>query len=169
MNKSAKLLMAGIMLALIGLPSSQARQFRQMNPIPSVHDESVTEINGIRSVKQFQEISRSEIRPIIEDILSKWNTPEMAETISTDFYDFMRLLDVVDTGVPRDARLRLQGIQRVQTLEQYIEQADDGVEKQISLVSATIRTQLEFNSPNTGQFVNLIGTNELILRVIKTR
>ena len=88
----------------------------------------------------------------------------MAETLSEQFYDKSRLLDVVQTGVPRDATLKIQSIQGIQTYQQYIVPSSDGGRgEMVSIVSVTVRTQVEFNSP-TG-FTRLPGINEFILEV----
>ena len=69
----------------------------------------------------------------------------------------------MDTLVPRDAILSVQSVQGIQTLQQYLMPADEG-EDLVSIVSATVRTQLEFNNPSTG-FVRLPGVNEFVLQV----
>ena len=87
----------------------------------------------------------------------------MESILADSFYDKSRLLDVMDTQVPRDARLSIQSIQGIQTLQQYRVPDAGGRDSLVSIVSATVRTQLEFNSTNG--FVRLPGTNEFLLKV----
>ncbi len=141
-----------------------ARQFRLLSPIASTAEtESLP--NGAKPVKQLQQLSRSDVEPLVREVVEQWNTSDMSNTLSDQFYDKSRLLDVMDTGVPRDATLRVQSIQGIQTLNQYImPNVAEGRDEMISIVSATVRTQLEFNNAS-GSFVNRTGTNELILKI----
>jgi hypothetical protein len=66
--------------------------------------------------------------------------------------------------VPRDAVLRVLGVQGVQTLEQYVQADDSGQAMLVSRVSATVRTQVEFDDPAAG-FQRREGTNEIVLLV----
>lgn len=144
---------------------SRARQFRLLTPIASP-GKSVQNIpEGASPVQSVLPVSRETVEPLIRKVLEQWNTGDMAETLSDQFHDKSRLLDTVDSVVPRDAKLRIQAIRGIQTLQQYIKpdpNSDRGT--MVSIVSATVQTQLEFNSPSSG-FVRLPGTNEFILEI----
>ena len=102
---------------------------------------------------------------MLRGVLGKWNKPGMSETLAQEFYDSRRLLDAMDTIVPRDATLKLQSIQGIQTLQQYlVPAADSGQNEIVSIVSVTARTQVEFEKPGTG-FVRLPGVNEYVLKI----
>ena len=152
-----------VWLLTVASSPSQARQFRLLTPIASPETEGADLPKGAVAVEQRQPLTRGEVEPLIRDVIAKWNTGEMAGTLSDQFYDASRLLDVMDTGVPRDAKLRIQSIQGIQTLQQYLIPADNDRQSLVSIVSATARTQLEFNS-STG-FTRLPGKNEFILKV----
>lgn len=159
-----RLVLCVCLLSLAGSPS-QARQFRLLAPIASPAEPTANLPKGAVAVEQLQPLSRSDVEPMVRKLIEQWNTFGMADTLSDQFYDKSRLLDVMDTGVPRDAKLRIQSIQGIQTLQQYIKPDPAGGRgEQISIVSATVRTQLEFNSPTAG-FVSLTGTNEFILEI----
>jgi hypothetical protein len=66
--------------------------------------------------------------------------------------------------LPRDAKLRVLGIESIQTLEQTIDVTPDDQQTRISVVTATVRSQLEFDDPVSG-FTRLDGTNEFLLRI----
>ncbi len=157
-----------IALVMIILGTSQvfARQFRPIKPIATPNAEDATLPEGAMQATNVIPVPRAVVKNRVSRIVEKWNTPEMAETLAEEFYDRTRLLDVVDGGVPRDARLRMQSLQGTQTLQQYHLPDPDGRPKEVSIVSATVRTQLEYNSP-TG-FVRLPGTNEFIFKVTRT-
>ena len=154
-----------ICILLIANTALNARQFRTITPIASPAANKVGLPEGAVPVDQPEPVAREEVQPMLQELIAKWNTLEMADTLSEEFYDKSRLMDVMDTGVPRNAKLRLQSIQGVQTLQQYIvPDSSGGRGEQVSIVSATARTQLEFNS-STSAFVSLPGTNEFILEI----
>ncbi|MBV1929606.1 MAG: hypothetical protein KUG81_08870 [Gammaproteobacteria bacterium] len=142
----------------------QARQFRQMTPIAGPLAETANLPVNAAPVARLQPLSRGDVEPMVRQVISQWNGGSMEAMLADSFYDKSRLLDVMDTQVPRDARLSIQSIQGVQTLQQYkVPDVDGGRGNLVSIVSATVRTQLEFNS--TAGFVRLPGTNEFILKV----
>ena len=144
----------------------EARQFRMATPIITPNAKPSGMPEGSKPVETITPISRSEVEPKVRDIVSKWNTSDMAATLSESFYHKDRLMDVVAAGVPTDASLRLLSIQGVQTVQQY--RVPDRVnkgEKLVSLVSVTVNTQLEYRS--TSGFVQIPGTNEMIIQVTR--
>ncbi len=77
--------------------------------------------------------------------------------------DKSRLLDVIAEEVPRDAKLRIVSVQGINTLDQYQRKVTDRL-VQVSMVSAIVRTQIEFTLPKFG-FQRLDGTAEFTLEV----
>ncbi len=145
--------------------TSEARQFRLLTPIASPTEPSANAPEGSIPVEDVQPLERGEVESMVRDVIEQWNTPGMADTLSEKFYDKSRLMDVVNDKVPRDAKLRIQSIQGIQTLQQYITPgAGNERGDLISIVSATVRTQLEYNSPTDG-FISRTGTNEFLLEV----
>jgi hypothetical protein len=152
-------------LLLVAGDGSQARQFRQIIPIATLESPSAQLPDGAIQVDQVTPLERGEVEPLLRKVLEEWNASGMAGTLAEEFYDSSRLIDAMDTIVPRDAKLRLQSIQGIQTVQQYIlPEQEDGRDKMISIVSATARTQVEFERPGAG-FVRLPGINEFILKV----
>ena len=153
-----------ILLLLSFVSSINARQFRSIAPIAS-SDRNDIAPEGTIPVENIEPIAREDIEPLVKDMIEKWNTSEMSSILSEQFYDKSRLIDAVDTAVPRDAKLRVQSIQGIQTLGQFLKPGQGNERSElISIVSATVRTQLEFNN-SSGTFVNRSGTNEFILQV----
>ena len=152
-----------LLVALAGAVSG--RQFRHITPIAAPASSASALPAGATPVAETRPFTRSEIDPLVRDTLAKWNTAEMADTLAESFFDQNRLLDAVDARVPRDAKLTVQGIQGVQTLQQYNVPGSGGERGDVvSIVSATVRTQLEFNDPQSG-FVRRPGTSEFILEI----
>ncbi len=163
-HKTLSILLLGAGLALAC--ASPARQFRSIQAIASPAQARQALPPGARVVEEIRPLEREEVEPLVRRVVESWNTPDMEQTLGRAFYDKSRLLDTMDEAVPRDARLRLQSVQGIRTLEQYIVPAEaGGSQATVSIVSAQVRAQLEFNSP-TG-FRRLVGTNELLLRITK--
>lgn len=156
----SSLLCVLVMSALFG--NIQARQFRQVIPI-ATPNKAATLPQGAVAVDKPRELDREEVKAAVNQVLSKWNTGDLAEVLSESFFDRTRLTDAVDNIVPRDATLSIQSVQGIQTLQQFIMPGDEG-DSMVSIVSATVRTQLEYNDPDSG-FVRLPGVNEFVLKV----
>jgi len=150
--------------ALVG--KLEARQFRSARPIATPVQTVPDLPDGARAVANIVPLQREYVEPAVQEVMASWNTDGLGEHLGDGFYDRTRLLDVVDTIVPRDAKIRLQSIQSVQTLQQYIQPdpAREGAEQLVSKVTVTARTQVEFNSPDTG-FQRLPGVNEFLLKI----
>lgn len=98
-------------------------------------------------------------------ITQAWNTPGFGTVLSSAFYDRDRLLDSFVTKVPRDALLRLLGVERVQPLSTTVVVGPEG--RQVTFdtrVSVTLRTQIEYDDSLLG-LARVEGRNELILTV----
>ena len=163
-NKFTRALFACLaLLPLLLTNPVQSRQFRSVVPIATPDRTESALPDGARAVDKPEQLDRSKVKAAVDQVLSKWNTGEMEETLSDQFFDRTRLTDVVDNVVPRDATLRVQSVQGVQTLQQYVMPSDAG-DSRVSIVSATVRTQLEYNDPESG-FVAVPGVNEFILKV----
>lgn len=156
-----------VIAALFGMAGAlQARQFRGMRPIATPVATAVNLPDGARPVANIKPLSREQIEPLVRKLMEAWNTPALSDKLDEGFYDKSRLTDAIDRIAPRDATLRVQSLQGVQTLSQYLiaDPEARGREKLVSVVSATVRTQLEFNDPSAG-FVRRPGVNEYILKV----
>ena len=155
-------ILCSMILATTG-PTAEARQFRLLQPIASESTTGQSLPANAQPVEPLRPLTRAEVEPLVRKLLGNWNSPAMADFLADGFYDKNRLLDVMDTSVPRDAKLSIQSIQGIQTLRQYRLSNSQGRDSLVSVVSATVNTQLEFNG--SGGFVRLPGTNELILEI----
>lgn len=160
---SMQALAIATLIVLLLPPGSRARQFRSEIPIATPAQAGVEMPEGAEPVDKITPLTREQVAPLVKQVMSSWNTDRLDKMLGKNFYDRSRLTDAVDRVVPRDAILRVQSVQGVQTLQQYIVPGEEG-DKLVSIVSATIRTQLEFNDPTNG-FQRRPGVNEFILRV----
>ena len=166
-NAMKKAILVFGLLLVVMITVVDARQFRSMQPIATPANKGETELpEGARVVEKIQPLTVKQVEAAVEKLLSSWNTSELGEHLGDDFFDSSRLLDAINTVAPRDAKLRLQSVQSVQTLQQYIEPNPNkhGQEQLVSKVSVTARTQLEFQAADGG-FQRRVGTNEYILKI----
>lgn len=163
---SIRILLPLILIVFMSVqPGSQARQFRSLIPIATPSQVSTRMPEGGIPVQQVRQMDRGMVESAVRQVVEKWNTPDMSRVLADEFYDSSRLLDNMDTLVPRNATVRLQSLQGIQTLQQYVVPGEGGGgDKVVSIVSATALTQVEFEQPGGG-FVRLPGTNEYILKI----
>lgn len=145
---------------LVNQADAQARRIRA---IATPAEQATVLEDGVES-RDFAPVSRDVITSAVEEVVQHWNQRELESVLSDQFFDRERLKQSMDTRVPRDANLRVQAVRDVQTLRQYIEEgANGGLGNIVSVVSATVETQIEYN---TGEgFVRLPGVNEFIIEI----
>ena len=157
-----------IILVLVVITAVDARQFRSIQTIASpVEQEKLEAREGVIIVEDIHPLTVKQVEPAVRELFASWNTNQLMQLMGENFYDSDRVLDAIDTQAPRDAKLRLQSIESLQTLQQYIEPDTDnpGRKQLVSKVTLTARTQLEFQTAQ-GQFVRRPGRNEYLLNII---
>ncbi len=148
------------MLIIFPLYRSHAAEFRVIMPI--LTPKAIPE--GAAPVKAIRPIPRKIVTAAVNKLVRAWNSNALQQALGKEFYDKSRLTDAMDTKVPRDAKMRVLSIQGIQTLNQFTQTDPEGNTILVSTVSATVRTQLEFNDSVNG-FQRREGTNEYIFRV----
>ncbi len=144
------------------VPVLWAAEFRSIQPISKPIGKS-TRADGAEAVAEPVPVARGAIESATRELLAAWNAGDLEGALDEEFFDKSRLLDAVDERVPRDATIRLLGVQGSQTLEQY-ERMENGVTILESVVSVTATTQMEFTDASMG-FRQLRGMNEFVLRI----
>lgn len=162
MDLRTTVLALAAILTVVGASSTDARQFRTIRPIAT--PEKLPD--NAQPVEQFRPVRAQIVRAAVEKLAEAWNTGNLDPMLSREkFYNKDRLLDTLAGDVPRDALLRVLSVGGITTLDQYY-QPRDGRRRQINIVSAIVRTQIEFNDPNNG-FIRLDGRNEFVLEVVQ--
>jgi hypothetical protein len=161
--KRALLLAWALALAAEGL----AQESRSYNPIgrpaPQAPGAAAAPAAAPRLVAPATPAVRDSVMRTVELLAKTWNTPQLRALLSPGFYDRERLLEALATRVPRDAVLRILGVQAVNVLSQEVRPAANGIEEEVvTRVSVTLRTQVEFNDPVAG-FRRLEGLNEALI------
>jgi hypothetical protein len=108
------------------------------------------------------------VRKAVFQIAAAWNGHGLGKYLErSQFYDKRRLLDVISRDVPRNAKMRILTVGGVNTLSQRVEKRREGIYL-ISVVTASVSLQVEFNNPQTG-FQRLQGRNEWTLQVVEKK
>jgi hypothetical protein len=139
-----------------------AREFRALAPIP--RPDKLPE--GAVAIQTTSAVNVKTVETAVKNLASAWNSQALDSMLDDRFYDKQRLIDSLVEKAPRDAQLQILGIQNVQVLQQFVQpaEADRSGAVRVSRVSATVRTQIEFNDPAKG-FQRIQGVNEFILEV----
>lgn len=159
-------LIGAAVVALGVMGPSQSAEFRRANPLPT--PELLQRGGAAGAVARIIEpVSRERVEAAIRrvfDTYTNMSPGQLEAVLAESFFDRARLVDNLTEALPRDAKLRILGVESIQTLEQTIDVAPDGRQTRISVVSVTVRSQFEFNDPVSG-FIRLDGTNEYLLRI----
>ena len=155
--------LAALSISACVVPVAETAEFRSRNPIavPARLPE------GARPVTQFRSVDRSVIEGTIKRLFAAYTHKPGAldDLLAESFLDRSRVLDNLTRTLPRDATLKVLGIQGAQTLNQHIESDPraDG-ELLVSIVSVVVRSELQFNDRIAG-FARLPTTSEYVFRI----
>ncbi len=142
--------------ALIAALPVAAQETRTINPIARPQARAVLP-NGAVPVTPPRPVPREKVEAAIATVARAWTDKSLDGLLAKDYQERDRLADALQTKAPRDASLRILGIQGWQVLEQY--RLAGAV---VSKLAVTVRTQVEFNDPRLG-FQARDGTNEYVI------
>ena len=155
-------LVVALLCATFGASAALAAEFRGFQAVPTPE-----RMPAAQAVPGIEPVDRDKVEAAVERVFEAYSRldPGKLEAVLADtFFDGTRVVDNVAESFPRDAKLRVLGIRSVQTLSQSVEVGADGRHTRVSVVSATVSSQLEFNDSGGG-FQRLEGTNEFLLRI----
>jgi hypothetical protein len=156
--------------ALVAATALIASEYRTVRRIPLPPDREAAARTplpkGATRVEPPRPVEAGRVKRVLEDLMKSWNTPGMSAKLDPAFVNRTRLADLVSSRVPRDAKLRVMGIQGIRTLEQFTmpDRSSPGATRVTSRVAVNARTQVEVRSPTSG-FVRGEGNNEFILKI----
>jgi hypothetical protein len=152
---------AVLTVLLAASPSVLSQESRVINPIarpPSAQSQARTALPaGAIPINPPIPVKRAKVEAAVNKVAASWGDRELDQVLSSTFNDRRRLIDALETKVPRDAKLRVVSIQGWQVLEQY---RLSGF--LVSKLSVTVATQTEFNDPTVGYQVRP-GTNDYVI------
>lgn len=166
MREAAKYLLAALIaLGFVALPSD-AREFRSRIQIrtPAAVPANAT------AVTRVEPVDPTIVRAGITKIFATYgqDSAAFARMLDEGFFDRQRLADLMQERLPRDARIRVVGIQGIRTISQHVLPKTQRGEVLVSQVSVTVRTEIQFNDVSAG-FQRLAGTVDYILTVRQWR
>lgn len=141
---------------------AEARELRRLNRIQTPDQSAALLPTGAVRIARVNPVPRAEVERFLDAFARDWNSGNQGGYVADDFVDRARLAENQDIRVPRDAVLKVQAVQGVQTVQQARLTTDDGERRVVSTVSATVRTRIEFNDQTLG-FVVLTGTNDFLM------
>ncbi len=161
MNKST-LLLTALVLALMAVPSADAREFREMRQIktPLSTEQFQKGEEGSAPVTQPVKIDDALIRSAIESLFNSWGTSDVERYLADKFPNRNQLLNAFSTHVPMDARLEIRGIRAVRVLSQHTRE-----DHLVSIVSAEVETDVRYQDPTLG-LQRLRGTGEYVFELV---
>ncbi len=111
-------------------------------------------------------VSREAINKAVYDFFNAWNAGTVDTLLAPEFVNKDRLLDAIEGTVPRQAKIRVLGIESAAAFpNDVIQELPDGQGfDRISTVTATVRTQIEFN---LNGFQTIQGTSVYTFKVIE--
>ncbi|MGB0921678.1 MAG: hypothetical protein ACPG1C_10225 [Alphaproteobacteria bacterium] len=150
----------------LGLTASMAnaRQFRDFQPIGNA---APLPANAVEVVEP-RPVKRLLIEAAVRQIFRAWNDRTFGDLLSENYEDRQQLLLTLRATVPRNARLNVVAIRNHVLVRQYLQKNEDGTIDQVSIVEATVDSQLVFEHASQG-LVRQIGSNEFLLQVKEPR
>ena len=109
-------------------------------------------------------VEEKTVNDAVTELVAAWNTTNLLPLLSDQFIDGQRLIDTIFEVAPRDATFRLLAIRSVRTLSQARRAEGADGTAVVSVVSAIVRGQIEFNDPTRG-FQRLDSNLNLILEI----
>ena len=153
------LAVAGILAA-----PAMAQRMRAYTQIPSAEKALEDAPEGAELPEKFERVPRSDVNEATSELAEDWTKGDLSNQIDDDFFDGQRLTQNMDIRVPKDAKVRIEGVSSIQTNNQFIMRDDDGGRVRVSTVTATVRTLTTANDPAAG-LVRLQGVNRLTFEV----
>ncbi len=169
-------LTSGALIAAFGMlltaPAGEAGQeFRGFDAIPTpISQEKIeADINaqGFEPLASRTDLSPSLVEKVVYDLFDAWNTAGLDSKLSKSFPNRSRIMDAIQTGVPRQVRLKILSIQNPRILKQYVRPhpSGDGSFQLLSEISVRVYAEAASNTGLTKRFQRVEGTSEYLIQV----
>lgn len=147
------------------------KEIRSLDAIPTPANKGTAQSDlsreGYSLAQVPQDVPETVVDKAVRDIFSAWNTPGLQQKLSKNLPNRERLLDAVQSGVPRHIKLDILAVQNPRTLEQWLRPhpAGDGSIQVITKVSVRVRCQIASSRSLVRDFKRLEGTSEYIISI----
>jgi len=153
-----------LFIGCFGIKAVDAREMKALKRIATQKIQKPDLPENAKRVDQTVQVDRDIIKHGIDQITSTWNSPKFSSMISDRFYDKSRLNMSMALSSQYNTTLKLESMENIQVLDQYIITNPDGSRVRVSKVSAVARTRSEFEDSSAGK-VSSPGTNEIVFEV----
>src|SRR5258706_14046021 len=103
-----------VLAALAASFPAPAQESRQMNRIATPQS-ALRLPQGARAVAAIKPVRPEAVEAAVRELPAAWNTPLLPGNLAPNFYGKDRLVGAINPQLPRDAKLRVLGIQWMQT------------------------------------------------------
>ncbi len=141
-----------------------AREMRAFRRIATPVNRNLNLPKNARRTQNAQAVDPDKVKGALEKLSKAWNTSRFSDLVSDQFYDKSRLGDAMSQTGKYSTTLRIEAMESVQVLDQYVVENADGSWNRVSKVSAVARTRSEFEDASAGR-VSTPGTNEIIFEI----
>ncbi|MDP6952448.1 MAG: hypothetical protein QGF53_06765 [Alphaproteobacteria bacterium] len=162
--RPARIIVIALLGAAFAIAPAAAGEFRAYQTIPTP---AIAPLDTGETLPGVVPVDHGKVEAAVEQVFKAYsdlNPGKLESVLAESFFDRSRVVDNAGDNIPRDAKLEVLGIRSIQTLSQSIEVGDDGRRRRVSVVSATVSSQLEFNNSG-GTLTRLEGTSEYLLRI----
>lgn len=160
-----------IIATVLPLSSEASQEFRGFDAIPTPRAEKQQQMDltaeGYQSVTTAQNLSPVLVEKVVYDLFGNWNSYKLNSKLTKNFPNKTRILDAIQTGVPRYVKLQVLAIQNPRIVEQYIRPhpSGDGTYQLLSKVSVRVTSQVAASTSVTKRFQRVEGTSEYLINV----
>ena len=147
------------------------QEFRGFGAIPSPAAEHRTAedlaAEGYQRISTAQNISTPMVEKMVYDLFESWNSHTLDKKLSRDFPNKNRLMEAIQTGVPRHVELQVLSVQNPRIVEQYVRPhpSGDGTYQLLSKVSVRVYSQIAASSSIRRQFQRADGVSDYLFSV----
>ncbi len=166
--KSSLAVLAMLLTVSAGEAGQEFRGFDAIpTPISQEQKESGIAKQGFEPLTSRADLSPALVEKVVTDLFDSWNTSDLNSRLSGSFPNRSRIMDAIQTGVPRQVRLRVLSIQNPRILKQYVRShpSGDGSVQLLSEVSVRVYVEAVANTAITKRFQRLEGTSEYLIQV----
>ena len=165
------LFLGGLVLLPFFRNSQAGQEFRSFQAIPTPEDETQKQVDlqaeGYQAVASHQVLPAGLVDKVVYQLFDAWNSPDLPSKLSKDFANTSRILDAIQSGVPRQVRLQVLAIQNPRIVGQYVRPhpSGDGSYQVLSKVSVQVRSQVAASTNFLKSFQRVDGTSEYLINI----
>ena len=160
-----------IAICLVSGRIEAGQEFRGFQAFPSpaadAQKNEDLESEGFQRITAAQNLPLPLVEKVVYDLFGAWNSPNLGSKLSKDFPNKSRIVDAIQTGVPRHVRLQVLSFQNPRIVEQYFRPHPDGdgTYQVISKISVRVTSQVAASSGLSKNFVRAEGTSDYLISV----